>query len=62
MKFTEKLKERLENAASKEEKSKLLEQTRKDVEEAGIILDEAELEEVVGGAALSKCSHSRTIN
>ncbi len=49
MKITESLKAKLDNAASNEEVKKILDETKKGVEDAGIILDEAELNEVAGG-------------
>ena len=49
MKITESLKAKLDNAASNEEVKKILDETKKSVEGAGIILDEAELNEVAGG-------------
>ena len=48
MKLTEELKGKLENA-SEEEAKKILEETKKDVEEAGVILDDAELDKAAGG-------------
>ena len=49
MKITEKLKAKLDNAVSAEEAEKILAETKKGVEDAGIILDDAELNEAVGG-------------
>ena len=49
MKITEKLKAKLDNAASAEEAKKTLAETKKSVEDAGIILDDAELNEAAGG-------------
>ena len=49
MKITEKLKAKLDNAASAEETEKILAETKKGVEDAGVILDDAELNEAVGG-------------
>ena len=49
MKITESLKAKLDNAASNEEVKKILDETKKSVEGAGIILDEAELNEVAAG-------------
>ena len=48
MKLTEELKGKLENA-SEEEAKKILEETKKEVEEAGVILDDAELDKAAGG-------------
>ena len=49
MKITEKLKAKLDNAASAEEAEKILAETKKGVEDAGVILDDAELNEAAGG-------------
>ena len=49
MKITEKLKAKLDNAASDEDVKKILAETKKGVEDAGIILDDAELNEAAGG-------------
>ncbi len=50
MKITDELKGKLENAGSAEEVSKILEKTREAVEEAGVILDDAELDKAAGGS------------
>ena len=52
MKLTEELKGKLENAGSAEEARKILGKTREAVEEAGIILDDAELDQAAGGDAM----------
>ncbi len=49
MKLTDELKGKLENA-SEEEAKKILEETKKDVEDAGVILDDAELDKAAGGS------------
>lgn len=51
MKLTEELKGKLENA-SEEEIRKILEATKKNVEDAGVILDDAELDQAAGGDAM----------
>lgn len=51
MKLTDELKGKLENA-SEEEAKKILEETKKDVEDAGVILDDAELDKAAGGSVL----------
>ena len=48
MRLTEELKGKLENA-SEEETRKILEATKKNVEDAGVILDDAELDKAAGG-------------
>ena len=55
MKLTDELKGKLENA-SEEEAKKILEETKKDVEDAGVILDDAELDKAAGGAAYEPLS------
>ena len=47
----EELKGKLENA-SEEETRKILEATKKNVEDAGVILDDAELDQAAGGDAM----------
>ena len=49
MKLTDELKGKLENA-SEEEAKKILEETQKDVKDAGVILDDAELDKAAGGS------------
>ena len=49
MRLTEELKGKLENA-SEEETRKILEATKKNVEDAGVILDDAELDQAAGGS------------
>ena len=51
MKITEELKEKLGGAASEEEIKTILAETKQNVEEAGVILDDEELDRVAGGAA-----------
>lgn len=52
MKLTEELKEKLENAANEEDAKKILSDAQKDVEDAGVILDDEELNQVAGGIYL----------
>ena len=49
MRLTEELKGKLENA-SEDEAKKILEETKKEVEDAGVILDDAELDKAAGGS------------
>ena len=49
MKLTDELKGKLESATSQEEAATLLNNARKGAEAAGIILDDADLEQVSGG-------------
>ncbi len=57
MKLTEKLKGKLKNAASAEEANKILAEAKKGAEEAGVILDEEDLDNVAGGLSQSWASH-----
>ena len=52
MKLTEDLKKKLEGAESEEEVKTILTETKQNVEEAGVILDDADLDQVAGGWAL----------
>ena len=49
MKLTDELQNKLGNAKSEDEVKKLLGETKKNVEDAGVILDDAELDQVSGG-------------
>ncbi|MCR5098978.1 MAG: hypothetical protein K6B14_08520 [Lachnospiraceae bacterium] len=49
MKLTDELKGKLENAASEEEAKKILGEAKKSVEDAGVILDDDELDKAAGG-------------
>ena len=49
MKLTEDLKNKIDGAKSEEEVKEILGETKKNVEEAGVILDDAELDQVSGG-------------
>ena len=49
MKLTNELKGKLENAKTEEEAKKIIDETKKDVEDAGIILDDEDLDKVAGG-------------
>ena len=50
MKLTDDLKNKIDGAKSEEEVKEILGETKKNVEDAGVILDEAELDQVAGGA------------
>lgn len=50
MKLTEKIKEKIDNAKSEEEVKTILENVREEAEDAGLILDEEELDKATGGA------------
>lgn len=49
MKLTEKIKEKIDNAKSEEEVKTILENVREEAEDAGLILDEEELDKAAGG-------------
>ena len=49
MEFTDKIKEKIDNAKSEEEVKTILENVKGGVEDAGVILDDAELDQVAGG-------------
>ena len=49
MKLTDELQNKIGNAKSEDEVKKLLGETKKNVEDAGVILDDAELDQVSGG-------------
>lgn len=53
MKLTEELKGKLENAASSEEAKKILDETKKNIEGEGVILDDEDLDQVAGGFAMN---------
>ena len=49
MKLTDDLKNKIDGAKSEEEVKEILGETKKNVEDAGVILDDAELDQVSGG-------------
>ena len=49
MKLTEKLQNKIDGAKSEQEVKTILAETKQNVEEAGVILDDAELDQVSGG-------------
>ena len=49
MKLTEQIKEKIDNAQSEEEVKTILESVKDGAEEAGVILDDEDLDEVSGG-------------
>ena len=51
MKLTDELQNKIGNAKSEDEVKKILGETKKNVEDAGVILDDAELDQVAGGAS-----------
>ena len=49
MKLTDQIKEKIDNAKSEEEVKTILENVREEAEDAGLILDEEELDKAAGG-------------
>ncbi len=49
MKLTDQIKEKIDNAKSEEEVKTILENLKGGVEDAGVILDDEELDKVAGG-------------
>lgn len=58
MRLTENLKEKLGEAKTEEEVRKILQETKKNVEESGILLDDDELNMASGGKFLGLASGS----
>ena len=52
MKLTNELQNKLSNAKSEEEKKNILAETKQNAENAGIVLEDAELDEVAGGRSV----------
>ena len=52
MKLTKKIKEKIDNAKSEEEVKTILENVRVEAEDAGLILDEEELDKAAGGETI----------
>ena len=51
MKLTNELRDKLNNAKSEEERKDILANTRQNVKDAGIVLEDSELDEVSGGGS-----------
>ncbi len=49
MKLTEKLQNKIDGAKSEQEVKTILAETKQNVEDAGVILDDAELDQISGG-------------
>ena len=49
MELTKELKEKLEKAKTEEEAKKIIDEAKKDIKDAGIILDDSELDKAAGG-------------
>ena len=61
MKLTDDLKKKLETAQSKEEVEAILAEAKKAAEDAGILIDDAELDQVAGGGTAINISLFRRI-
>ena len=53
MKLTDELQNKLGNEKSEDEVKKILGETKQNVEEAGVVLDDAEIDQVAGGRPLA---------
>ena len=53
MKLTDELQNKIGNAKSEDEVKKILGETKKNVEDAGVILDDADLDQVAGGFVIN---------
>lgn len=58
MKLTDQIKEKIERADSKEKKQDILNDVKNKVMDAGVILDDSELEQVSGGENLTGKNHN----
>ena len=59
--LTEDLKKKLGGAASEEEVKTILAETKQNVEDAGVILDDAELDQVASGLSFTPASQTTYI-
>ena len=60
MKLTDQIKEKIDNAKSEEEVKTILENVKGGAEEAGVILDDEELDQASGGAAYRPQGNRKT--
>ena len=58
MKLTDQIKEKIERADSKEKKQDILNDVKNKVMDAGVILDDSELEQVSGGENVTGKNHN----
>lgn len=58
MKLTDQIKEKIERADSKEKKQDILNDVKNKVMDAGVILDDSELEQVSGGENFTGKNHN----
>ncbi len=58
MRLTDQIKEKIERADSKEKKQVILNDVKNKVMDAGVILDDSELEQVSGGENLTGKNHN----
>ena len=59
MKLTDELKKKIDDVATQEKVKEILSDTKKDVEQAGLILEDAELDRVAGGFAITRLTKER---
>ena len=57
MEFTDNLKGKLGGAKTEEEAKQIIEETKKNVEDAGVILDDADLDKAAGGISAKEIWH-----
>ncbi len=57
MELTDKIKEKIDNAKSEEEVKTILEDVKGGAEDAGVILDDAELDQAAGGISAKENWH-----
>ncbi len=57
MELTDKIKEKIDNAKSEEEVKTILEDVKGGAEDAGVILDDAELDQAAGGISAKETWH-----
>ena len=62
MRLTVELKKKIDNAASEEEAKAILDDVKNRAKDAGIILDEEELDQAAGGGSSANGGHSNTVN
>ena len=59
MKLTDELKKKIDDVATQEKVKEILSDTKKDVEQADLILEAAELDRVAGGFAKTRITKER---
>ena len=59
MKFTDRIKDKINEADSKEEVKTILDNVKGEVMNAGVILDDSDLDQIAGGGATKKSYQKR---